>query len=67
VSVSPSFSSGAVELSRGSGPTILVLRAGRRKRDVAAAAERLRLMGRGPLWAVLVSKRTDQDASSYER
>jgi hypothetical protein len=67
VSVSPSFSSGAVELSRGSGPTILVLRAGRRRRDVAAAAERLRLMGRAPLWAVLVGKRTDQDASSYDR
>ena len=67
VSVSPPFSSGAVELSRGSGPTILVLRAGRRRRDVAATAERLRLMGRGPLWAVLVGNRTDQDASSYDR
>jgi capsular polysaccharide biosynthesis protein len=67
VAVSPSFSSGAVELSRGSGPTILVLRAGPRRRDVAAAAERLRLMGRGPVWAVLVGKRTDQDASSHDR
>jgi len=67
VALSPSFSSGAVELSRGTGPTILVLRAGRRQRDVSAAAERLRLMGREPLWAVLVGKRTDQDVSTYDR
>jgi capsular polysaccharide biosynthesis protein len=67
VAVSPSFSSGAVELSRGHGPTILVLRTGRRRRDVAAAAERLRLMGRAPVWAVLVGRRTDQDVASYDR
>jgi len=67
VAVSPSFASGAVELSRGSGPTILVLQTGRRRRDVSAAAERLRLMGRAPVWAVLVGKRTDQDASSHDR
>jgi capsular polysaccharide biosynthesis protein len=67
VAVGPSFSSGAVELSRGSGPTILVLCAGRRRRDVSAAAERLRLMGRAPVWAVLVSRRTGLDPSSYDR
>lgn len=67
VGLSPSFSSGAVELSRGAGPTILVVRPGRRRRDVAAATERLRLMGREPLWAVLVAKSTDRDVSSNDR
>ena len=46
-------------------PTILVLRTGRRLRDVSAAVERLRLMGRAPVWAVLVGKRKDQDASTH--
>jgi hypothetical protein len=67
VAVSNSFASGAVELSRGSGPTVLALRAGRPRREVAAAAERLRLMGRAPVWAVLVGKRTDQDAWTHDR
>jgi capsular polysaccharide biosynthesis protein len=65
LAVGPSFATGAVDLSRGSGPTILVLRTGRRLRDVSAAVERLRLMGRAPVWAVLVGKRTDQDASIH--
>jgi capsular polysaccharide biosynthesis protein len=67
VAVGPSFAAGAIELSRGSGPTILVLSGGRRLRDVCAAAERLRLMGRPPVWAVLVGKRTDQDASIHDQ
>jgi hypothetical protein len=65
VAVGPPFATGVVQLSGGSGPTILVLRTGRRLRDVSAAVERLRLMGRAPLWAVLVGKRTDQDASIH--
>ncbi len=57
VAISPSFSSGVVELSRGSGPTVLVSHPGMRQRDVLAAAERLRMIGRPPVWAVLSNRR----------
>jgi len=57
VAISPSFSSGVVELSRGSGPTVLVSHPGMRLRDVVAAAERLRMIGRPPVWAVLANRR----------
>src|SRR5579875_1882106 len=56
VAVSPAFASGAVELARGSGPTVLVLRAGTRLRELSLAAERLRAIDRGPIWAVLVGR-----------
>lgn len=57
VAISPSFSSGVVELSRGSGPTVLVSHPGTRMRDVVAATERLRMIGRSPVWAVLANRR----------
>jgi capsular polysaccharide biosynthesis protein len=57
VSISPSFSAGVVELSRGTGPTVLVSHPGTRQRDVLAAAERLRMIGRAPVWAVLTNRR----------
>jgi len=57
VAISPSFSSGVVELSRGTGPTVLVSYPGTRQRDVVAAAERLRMIGRPPVWAVLANRR----------
>ncbi len=57
VSISTSFSSGVVELSRGTGPTVLVSHPGTRQRDVLAAAERLRMIGRPPIWAVLTNRR----------
>jgi hypothetical protein len=57
VAISPSFCSGVVELSRGSGPTVLVSHPGTRFREVVAAAERLRMIGRPPVWAVLANHR----------
>ncbi|HXR54208.1 MAG TPA: hypothetical protein VN793_04080 [Acidimicrobiales bacterium] len=57
VAISPSFSSGVVELSRGTGPTVLVSHPGTRQREVVAAAERLRMIGRAPVWAVLANRR----------
>jgi capsular polysaccharide biosynthesis protein len=57
VAISPSFSSGVIELSRGTGPTVLVSHPGTRRRDVLAAAERLRMIGRPPVWAVLANRR----------
>ncbi len=63
VEVSPSFESGAIELSRGSGPTLLVLRAGARLREVARAVDRLRLIERRPVWAVLVNGRRRPDVA----
>ena len=57
VGISPAFSSGVVELSRGSGPTVLVSHPGSRQRDVQVAAERLRMIGRTPVWAVLANRR----------
>src|SRR4029077_21181703 len=57
VAISPAFSSGVVELSRGSGPTVLVSHPGARQRDVRAAAERLAMIGRPPVWAVLAHRR----------
>jgi hypothetical protein len=60
VAISPSFASGVIELSRGSGPTVLVTHAGARQRDVVAAADRLRMIGRAPVWAVLAARRLRQ-------
>jgi hypothetical protein len=57
VAISPSFSSGVVELTKGSGPTVLISHPGARLRDVVSAAERLRMMNRGPVWAVLANRR----------
>jgi capsular polysaccharide biosynthesis protein len=57
VTISPAFSSGVVELSRGSGPTVLVSHLGSRRREIAAATERLRMIGRPPVWAVLSNGR----------
>jgi capsular polysaccharide biosynthesis protein len=57
VAISPSFSSGVIELSRGTGPTVLVSHPGTSRRDVLAAAERLRMIGRPPVWAVLANRR----------
>ena len=41
----------------GSGPTVLVSHPGARQRDVRAAAERLAMIGRPPVWAVLAHRR----------
>jgi capsular polysaccharide biosynthesis protein len=63
VGISPAFSSGVVELSRGTGPTVLVSHPGTRQRDVRVAAERLRMIGRTPVWAVLASRRLGSQVS----
>jgi len=60
VAISPAFASGVVELSRGTGPTVLVTHTGAHQRDVAAAAERLRMIGRAPVWGVLAVRRLRQ-------
>ncbi len=52
--VGPAFTSGRTDIARGSGPTVLVAGAGAAQRAVTSAAERLRLLGRPPLWAVLI-------------
>jgi hypothetical protein len=65
VAISTSFSSGVVELTRGSGPTVLVSHPGTRERDIAAAADRLRMIGRAPVWAVLASRRLRGRASDH--
>ncbi len=57
VQISPAFSSGVVELARGSGPTVLVSHPGSPQRDVVMAAQRLRTIGRTPTWAVLANRR----------
>jgi capsular polysaccharide biosynthesis protein len=57
VAISPSFSSGVVELTRGTGPTVIVSHQGTKLREVVSAAERLRMMGRAPVWAVLANRR----------
>lgn len=57
VRVSPAFSSGVVELARGSGPTVLISHPGTRQRDVLVATQRLRMIGRGPAWALLMARR----------
>jgi capsular polysaccharide biosynthesis protein len=57
VAISPSFSSGVVELTKGSGPTVLIAHPGTRLRDVVSATERLRMMNRAPVWAVLANRR----------
>jgi capsular polysaccharide biosynthesis protein len=57
VAISPSFSSGVVELTKASGPTVLISHPGTRLRDVVSAAERLRMMNRAPVWAVLANRR----------
>jgi capsular polysaccharide biosynthesis protein len=64
VAISPSFSSGVVELSRGTGPTVLVSHPGTRQREVLAAAERLRMIGRPPVWAVLTDRRLHSRVSN---
>jgi capsular polysaccharide biosynthesis protein len=51
--IGPSFETGADELAGGSGPTMLVTSFGAPRRRVQAAVERLRLLGREPLWAAL--------------
>ncbi|MGH9043505.1 MAG: hypothetical protein ACRDVP_01455 [Acidimicrobiales bacterium] len=58
VFISPSFASGIVELSRGSGPTILVSHPGARQRDIARASERLSAIDRPAVWALLSKHRS---------
>ncbi len=65
VTISPPFASGIAELSRGSGPTVLVSHPGTRQRDVLAAAERLRMIGRSPVWAVLANRRLRSRVSGH--
>ncbi len=65
VTISPSFVSGIAELSRGAGPTVLVSHPGTRQRDVLAAAERLRMIGRSPVWAVLTNRRLRSRVSGH--
>jgi capsular polysaccharide biosynthesis protein len=62
----PAFDGGGVDLARGEGPTILVVGSGTAQRSVRSSVERLRLLGRAPVWSVLVrrvrSHRTDHRA-----
>lgn len=53
--VSPPFADAPQSVSAGTGQTVLVVGAGERVPAVREVAERLRLLGRGPAWAVLVS------------
>ncbi len=56
--VGPPFETRADELANGLGPTVLVTGFGVPRRRVQAAVERLRLMGREPLWAALAGSTT---------
>ncbi len=60
VLVSPPFANEPQSMSAGSGQTVLVVGSGDRAVAVREAAERLRLLGRGPTWAVLVSPNRDR-------
>lgn len=53
VTMVPAMDSGRPELAHGNGPTVLVVASGTAQRSVAAAVERLVLLGRAPIWAVL--------------
>lgn len=53
--VSPAFADAPQSVSAGTGQTVLVVGAGERAVAVREVVERLRLLGRGPTWAVLVS------------
>lgn len=55
VLVSPPFAESPQSVTAGAGHTVLVVGAGERVPAVREAAERLRVLGRGPLWAVLVA------------
>ncbi|MHB1585401.1 MAG: YveK family protein, partial [Acidimicrobiales bacterium] len=55
--VGPPFETAADELAAGSGPTVLVVAFGVPRRRVQVAVERLRLLGREPLWATLADAR----------
>lgn len=57
VLVSPPFADVPESLSTGAGQTMLVVGEGERVPAVREVSERLRLLGRGPTWAVLVSSR----------
>jgi capsular polysaccharide biosynthesis protein len=57
VEISPAFQSGVVELTRRTGPTVLVSHPGSRLREARMAAQRLRTIGRTPQWAILVGRR----------
>jgi capsular polysaccharide biosynthesis protein len=62
VTVSAPFTTSPQQSSGRSGTSVLVVAAGQRAASVQEAAERLRLLGRGPTWAVLVP-RAGRDAS----
>jgi len=55
--IGPPFETAADELAAGSGPTVLVVAFGVPRRRVQVAVERLRLLGREPLWATLADAR----------
>lgn len=62
VLVSPAFADSPQSVTAGSGQTVLVVGAGERVPAVREVGERLRVLGRGPAWAVLVtSDRTRPD------
>ncbi|MGH9083427.1 MAG: hypothetical protein ACRDWN_08790, partial [Acidimicrobiales bacterium] len=53
--VAPAFADAPDILGQGQGPTVLVVGAGERVRAVSEVTERLRRLGRAPVWSVLVT------------
>jgi len=56
MSVSSEFDSAAIGLSQGTGPTVIVLAAGASKQQASTVAERLHLIKRDPIWAVVTGR-----------
>jgi capsular polysaccharide biosynthesis protein len=67
VSVSPPFESDPVAEAEAAGPTVLVVRAGETVRRTVSVAGRLNAVHRGPVWAVLVSRRARRKLAAGAR
>jgi capsular polysaccharide biosynthesis protein len=64
ITASSEFEAAAMSLSQGTGPTVVVLQPGASKRKASTVAERLRLIKRDPVWAVVMGRiRSGSNAS----
>jgi hypothetical protein len=67
ITMSPPFEASPASMSAGSGATVLVVGSGERVGVVQETAQRLRLLGRDPAWAVLVPAGEAQPPGDHER
>ncbi len=56
ISASSAFEAAAMSLSQGTGPTVVVLQPGASKRRASTVADRLHLIKRDPVWAVVMGR-----------